>query len=134
MDKLIFSKTTDNIKVSVIPNFLDAYSEPSEEHYVWAYTVQVENLSDRQVQLLNRHWMITDAAGQVEEVRGPGVVGEQPVLKPGEGFRYTSGTALHTPSGMMVGSYEMSDEKGNRFPIEVPAFSLDSPYQIARPN
>lgn len=133
-DEPIFSKVTQDIKVSVIPSFLEEYSEPSEEHYVWAYTIQVENLGDKQVQLLNRHWVITDAIGHTEEVRGPGVVGEQPVLKPGEGFRYTSGTSLHTPSGIMAGTYEMTDNNGNHFPIEVPAFSLDSPYQISRPN
>ena len=72
--------------------------------------------------------------GHIEEVQGEGVVGEQPVLKPGEGFRYTSGTSLHTPSGIMAGTYEMTDEQGERFPIDVPAFSLDSPYQLARPN
>lgn len=134
MKQTVFSKITDDIKVSVIPHFLDEYSEPADSHYVWSYTVQVENLSSRQVQLINRRWIITNAIGQTEEVQGPGVIGEQPVLKPGEGFRYTSGTTLNTPSGIMVGAYEMQDDAGTLFPIEVPAFSLDSPYDSGRPN
>lgn len=130
----IFSKVTHDIKVSVIPAYLEEQSEPQEHVYVWAYTVQVENLGDREVQLLNRYWRITDAMGQVQEVRGAGVVGEQPILKPGEGFRYTSGTSLPTSSGIMVGEYEMKAPTGERFPISVPAFSLDSPLQSQRPN
>lgn len=130
----VYTKTTNAIKVTVIPTYLDEQSAPAEDHYVWAYTVQVENLSDASVQLLNRHWQIMDALGQVQEVRGAGVVGEQPVLKPGEGFRYTSGTALPTPSGIMSGQYEMQGEGGRLFPIDIPAFSLDSPHQRVRPN
>lgn len=107
---------------------------PEEEHYVWAYTIQIENTGEQTVQLLNRYWHITDGTGHVQEVRGPGVVGEQPTLKPGESYRYTSGTALHTPSGMMVGQYEMVGEDGGLFHIEIPAFSLDSTEQMARPN
>jgi ApaG protein len=130
-----YTKTTNDIKVSVIPVYLAEQSEPSEDVYVWAYTVQVENLSSKQVRLLNRHWKITDAHGHNQEVRGAGVVGEQPVLKPGEGFRYTSGTSLNTPSGIMVGEYEMEDSgEGTTFPIDIPAFSLDSPFQLSRPN
>ncbi len=130
----IFSKTTQDIKVSVIPAYLEEQSEPQDHVYVWAYTVQVENLSDQQVQLVNRYWRITDAMGQVQEVRGAGVVGEQPVLKPGEGFRYTSGTSLPTSSGLMMGEYEMKGASGEYFPIVVPPFSLDSPHQSQRPN
>ncbi len=84
------------------------------------------------VQLVNRYWHITDSLGRVQEVRGPGVVGEQPTLKPGESFEYTSGTPLPTPSGIMVGTYEMESANGRRFDVAVPAFSLDSPHEEAR--
>lgn len=134
MSKYIFSKVTDQIKVSVTPNYLDEQSEPADAHYVWAYTIQVENLSDAPVQLLDRHWIITNSEGHIEEVKGEGVVGEKPMLAPKEGFRYTSGAALHTPSGMMMGSYGMRDESGRLFSVDVPAFSLDSPYGLSRPN
>lgn len=134
MSEFVFSKITHDIKVSVIPNYLHEQSEPSDAHYVWAYTVQVENLSDKAVKLLNRHWIITDAEGHIEEVKGDGVIGEQPELEPNEGFRYTSGTALATPSGLMMGTYEMEEPSGKRFTIDVPPFSLDSPFQQYRPN
>lgn len=130
----MFSKVTHSIKVTASPQFLDQHSEPDEDHFVWAYTIQLENNGEETVQLLNRHWKITDAHGLTQEVRGQGVIGEQPVLKPGEAFRYTSGTALGTSSGIMLGEYEMENPQGQRFSIEVPAFSLDSPYQVARPN
>lgn len=130
----MFTKTTRDIKVTASPHFLPEHSEPVDGHYVWAYTIQLENFSDQPVQLLNRHWVITDAQGLRQEVRGPGVVGEQPVLKPGETYRYTSGTALHTASGLMLGEYEMVTPLGERFEVEIPAFSLDSPYHMARPN
>ncbi|MBN67056.1 MAG: Co2+/Mg2+ efflux protein ApaG [Rickettsiales bacterium] len=130
----MFSKTTHKIKVTVEPEFLADYSEPIDEHYVWAYTVQVENGSDQTLQLVERHWDITDASGQMQVVEGEGVVGEQPILLPGEGFKYTSGTALPTPSGIMVGRYRMQADDGSNLDIDIPAFSLDSPYQIERPN
>ena len=130
----MFTKTTHSIKVTAIPQFLDQHSEPDEDHYVWAYTIQLENFGQEPVQLMNRHWKITDAHGLTQEVRGEGVVGEQPVLKPGEAYRYTSGTALATASGIMFGEYEMVTPEGNRLEVEVPAFSLDSPYQAVRPN
>jgi len=119
MESTIFTKVTSDIKVSVVPTYLDEQSEPESNLYIWAYTVQVENLSSEQVQLLNRHWLITDAKGQVQEVRGEGVVGEKPVLKPGEGFRYTSGTALPTPSGIMAGEYEMVSSDGKTFEVDI---------------
>lgn len=130
----MFSKTTNAITVTAIPRFLPEHSEPADDHYVWAYTIQLENKSDETVQLLNRHWRITDDAGQTQEVHGKGVIGEQPVLKPGESFRYTSGTALATPSGLMHGSYEMTDSVGGKFEVEIPAFSLDSPYFTGKAN
>ena len=127
-----YRETTRSIEVSVEPFFLDDQSSPDESHYVWAYHVSIRNLGGETVQLLNRYWQITDGLGRVQEVRGPGVVGEQPVLKPGESFEYTSGCPLSTPSGIMVGSYEMATPAGERFDIRVPAFSLDSPHQHVR--
>lgn len=129
-----YTKITNDIRVSVIPVYLDDQSHPSDDMYVWAYTVQVENLSEREVKLVSRHWKIMDAGGGMQEVMGEGVVGEQPTIKPGEGFRYTSGTSLPTPSGVMLGQYHMRGGDGDMFPIDIPAFSLDSPYQLVRPN
>ena len=130
-----YSATTRDICVTVEPIFLEDQSSASEDHYVWAYQVKIENVGSERVKLLNRYWHITDAMGRVQEVRGEGVVGEQPVLGPGESFEYTSGTPLGTPSGIMVGSYEMvTTESGERFDIAVPAFSLDSPYQARQLN
>ena len=130
----MFTQTTHNIKVTATPHFLGDQSEPDQSHYVWAYTIEVENLSETSVQLINRHWHITDAQGLVTEVRGAGVIGQQPVLEPGEAFRYTSGTSLGTASGIMLGEYEMRGSDGESFEIPIPPFSLDSPYQIQRPN
>ncbi|RDD61741.1 Co2+/Mg2+ efflux protein ApaG [Ferruginivarius sediminum] len=125
----MYTHTTRDIRISVEPYYLDDQSSPSDDHYVWAYHVKIENVGQVTVQLLNRHWRITDAMGRVQEVRGAGVVGEQPVLDPGESFEYTSGTPLATPSGIMVGTYEMQTDGGERFDVDIPAFSLDSPHQ-----
>ncbi len=130
----MYTATTREIKVTVVPVYLEEQSLPDEEHYVWAYTIQLENEGDETVQLINRYWHITDARGLVQEVNGPGVVGEQPVLKPGGTYQYTSGAALHTPSGIMRGHYEMKTTEDELFSIEIPAFSLDSPEQVKRPN
>lgn len=130
----MFTKTTSGVKVTAIPRFLPEHSEPEDDHYVWAYTIELENHSAVPVQLISRYWNITDAHGLVQEVRGAGVVGEQPVLKPGEAFRYTSGTSLATSSGVMMGSYHMRSENGEEFDIAIPAFSLDSPYITALVN
>ena len=113
--------------MSVEPTYLEARSSPDSSEYVWAYRVVIENQGLETVQLLSRHWMITNARGELTEVKGPGVVGEQPVLKPGERFEYTSGAPLNTPSGMMGGAYQMESESGERFDIEIPTFSLDRP-------
>lgn len=123
----MYTAITKDIKVSVKPVYLEGQSTPDERHFVWAYQVKIENQSAATVQLINRYWKITDALGRVQEVRGEGVVGEQPVLKPGQSFEYTSGTPLPTSSGIMLGRYEMEDEGGKRFEIDVPAFSLDMP-------
>src|SRR5437764_5882341 len=130
----MYSEITRSIKVTVKPFYLEDQSSPAENHYVWAYQVRIENKGGETVQLRRRHWRITDAMGRVQEVRGAGVVGEQPVLEPGGSFEYTSGTPLPTPSGIMVGSYEMENETGERFDIAVPPFSLDSPHQPIQLN
>jgi len=130
----MYTKTTRQIKITVSPAYLADQSNPPERHYVWAYTIQLENYGKETVQLLNRYWHITDANGGVQEVRGAGVVGEQPVLTPGNIYQYTSGAALKTASGIMAGNYEMTTSEGERFLIEIPAFSLDSPDQVRRPN
>ena len=101
---------------------------------VWAYWVRIDNQGPETVQLRSRYWHITDASGRIQEVRGAGVVGEQPVMQPGQSYEYTSGTPLPTPSGIMLGSYEMESEQGERFEIGIPAFSLDSPYQVKSIN
>lgn len=129
-----YSETTGSIRVSVEPSFLEAQSAPESRHYVWAYRVRVENLGTERVQLLSRYWKITDANGVVQEVEGPGVVGEQPLLPPGGSFVYTSGCPLPTPSGIMQGRYEMEAASGRRFWVAIPAFSLDSPHQPVRLN
>ncbi len=130
----MYTETTHDIRVAVQPIYLDEQSSPEDSHYVWAYQVRIENRGRETVQLLNRYWHITDAVGRVQEVRGPGVVGEQPVLAPGEAFEYTSGCPLATPSGIMVGSYEMQRDDGQRFEVSIPAFSLDSPHHSGRVN
>lgn len=125
----MYSCTTHHIRVTVQPMYLDEQSSPDDQQFVWAYQVRIENLGERTVRLRNRYWSITDARGRTQEVRGPGVVGEQPLLRPGESFEYTSGCPLSTPSGMMVGAYEMEAESGERLEVNIPAFSLDSPHQ-----
>jgi ApaG protein len=125
----MYSETTRAITVTVSPFYLEDHSSPAERHYVWAYRVRIENRGAETVQLRNRHWRITDSLGRLQEVRGPGVVGEQPVLAPGQSFEYTSSCPLSTPSGFMVGDYEMETRGGERFLARVPAFSLDLPPQ-----
>ena len=130
----MYSQTTRSIKVTVKPFYLEDQSSPVDDHYVWAYQVRIENCGRETVQLRRRHWRITDNRGRMQEVRGPGVVGEQPVLGPGETFEYTSGTPLPTPSGIMVGTYDMETREGETFAVDIPAFSLDSPHQAVRIN
>ena len=125
---------THAIRVCVEPEFLDERSAPDEGVYFWIYTIEISNKSELTVQLRSRYWQITDANGQSEEVRGPGVVGEQPVLPPGHSFTYTSGVPLKTASGFMSGSYQMEDEHGQLFNIEIPAFSLDCPFAVRSLN
>ena len=123
----MYTKTTKNINITVNSYYLEEQSEPDEQRYVWAYQVTINNLSQDTVQLKNRYWKIIDSNGTKQEVRGEGVVGEQPILNPGEKFEYTSGTPLSTPSGFMEGYYEMETKNGNKFEATIPLFSLDSP-------
>lgn len=130
----MYDHKTGDILVSVEPQYLDDQSAPEDGHFVWAYSVKIENHGDETVQLLNRYWRITDGFGSTREVRGTGVVGEQPFLKPGQTYEYTSGAPLTTPSGIMVGSYEMQDDAGRVFDVAIPAFSLDSPHDSGKVN
>ena len=118
---------TRGIAVSVEVTYLEENSSPGNSQYFWAYRVTIENQGRETVQLRSRHWMITNAHGEFTEVKGPGVIGKEPFLEPGESFTYTSGAPLNTPSGMMGGSYQMESDKGERFDIEIPTFSLDRP-------
>ncbi len=123
----MYTAVTHDIEVTVFPEYLADRSEPKSDRYFWAYTIEIANTGRLRVQLIARYWRITDANGRVEEVRGLGVVGEQPILHPGESFRYTSGCPLSTPSGIMTGTYRMVDDIERSFDVEIPAFSLDSP-------
>ena len=118
---------TGGITVRVIATFSPERSDEEEGLWFWTYVIEIENRGDSVVQLLTRHWVITDGFNRIEDVRGDGVVGEQPVLRPRDAFRYTSGCPLKTPSGSMRGSYEMASEDGERFEVEIPEFSLDLP-------
>jgi ApaG protein len=126
-DRAMYRAVTRQIEVTVEPNFAPEQSSAERYPYFWSYTIVITNTGEETVQLRSRHWIITDATGRQEEVRGEGVVGEQPVLAPGERFEYTSGVPLSTASGFMTGRYQMVNESGETFEIEVPTFSLDSP-------
>jgi len=130
----MYEAVTKGIRVRVTPQYLEEESSPDDGRYVWAYTIDIVNEGNETVQLKTRHWLITDASGRTEEVRGPGVVGETPVLQPGASFRYTSGCPLTTPSGIMVGTYQMTTAAGGRIEVAIPAFSLDSPHTTRSVN
>jgi ApaG protein len=123
-----YEATTDGIMVRVTPHYDPDRSKPEQGQYFWLYAVEIRNGSKASVQLLTRHWRITDALGRLQEVRGDGVVGQQPVIEPGGEFRYTSGCPLTTPSGFMAGSYHLETAAGVRFDATIPTFSLDSPH------
>jgi len=125
----MYERTTRGIRVAVRPSFLDDQSDPSEGQFLWAYTVTIENQGPETVQLLSRYWHITDGEGHTQEVRGPGVVGAQPVLAPGQSFEYTSGCPLPTASGYMMGRYQMKAASGEAFEAEIPPFILESPHE-----
>ena len=123
----MYRETTRAIQVTVEPSFVESESSPDDGRYFWAYRIEISNLGEEIVRLRSRHWRIIDANGYTEEVRGAGVIGKQPVLRPGETFAYTSGCPLTTPSGIMIGSYQMQNDRGELFSIAIPAFSLDLP-------
>jgi ApaG protein len=119
---------TRHIRVQVQTEFVPRQSNPSQSQWFFLYTIRLTNEGGETVQLISRHWIITDAMGQVEEVRGPGVVGKHPVLEPGESFEYTSGCRLKTPFGSMRGTYQMVTDKEDNFDIEIPQFTLAEPH------
>jgi ApaG protein len=121
---------TNGIRVTVSSNYIPAQSAPKARRYVFAYTVRIANEGTEAAQLKSRHWIITDGNGKVEEVRGPGVVGEQPLLKPGEHFEYTSGCVLETPRGSMEGTYQMVRADGSGFDATIAPFALMLPYSL----
>ena len=127
-DTHVYEAVTRGIRIRVEPRYMEDQSSPEDGHFVWSYAVEISNDGEETVQLKTRMWRITDALGRTEEVRGPGVVGQTPVIPPGGSFNYTSGCPLKTPQGIMVGSYQMTDEAGMMFDVAIPAFSLDSPY------
>ena len=118
------------IEIKPVPQFIPEQSDPDDSRYVFAYTITIRNLGEMPAQLIARHWIITDANNEVQEVRGLGVVGNQPLLQPGESFEYTSGCALATPVGTMKGSYQMVGEDGTRFDAEIPEFVLAVPHVL----
>lgn len=121
---------TNNVRVEVESQYAPERSQPFQNQWFFHYTVRITNEGEETVQLLSRHWIITDSTGHTEEVRGPGVVGEQPVLSPGESFQYTSGCPLQTSSGVMQGTYQMVTEDGSHFDVEIAPFALHEPYTV----
>lgn len=124
----MYRAITRLIEVTAKPRFVPERSSPSNGYYFWAYSIDIRNGGTEIVQLKTRHWRITDANGKLQEVKGAGVVGEEPVIKPDESFEYTSGVPLQTASGFMTGTYGMVTDAGERFEIEIPAFSLDASF------
>jgi len=124
-----FEQRTKDVVVRVEPEYLADQSSPAESRYIWAYTVEIDNQGETDLQVTERFWQIADSRGQVQEVRGSGVVGEQPVVRPGEIFRYTSGAPLTAPSGMMRGTYKVEAPDGESYDVDIPAFVLDSPHE-----
>ena len=125
----MYVQETRGVRIKVKPDYLQEESDPDANRYVWAYTIEIENLGAEPIQLMTREWRITDALGRTEIVRGDGVVGEQPVIKPGGRYSYRSGAPLATPSGFMVGRYGMRAADGGAFDADIPAFALDTPFQ-----
>ena len=135
-DGVTYEQETRGVVVRARPEYREDQSSPSHGRYVWAYPTEIVTTGEEAVRLLERYWRIMDARGRIEEVRGSGVVGEQPKLLPGQAYRYTSGAPLDTPSGVMLGAYRMQTASGDTFEAAIPAFSLDSPHEPAlrRPN
>lgn len=130
----LYEHVTEGVRIRVRPKFMYDESEPAIGRYMWAYTVDVENESERTWTILRRHWRIVDALGRMQAVDGDGVIGQTPTLGPGERFSYTSGAPLSAPSGLMSGSYDLVDEEGGELVARIPLFSLDSPYDTSRPS
>ena len=130
----MYEAVTRAIRVRVIPDYSEERSNPDNGEFFWAYTITIINEGGEVVQLKSRTWRIVDALGHAESIRGPGVVGQTPTIAPGDSFSYTSGCPLKTPSGFMSGSYDMVGGSGARFQIQIPAFSLDSPYAVRSVN
>ncbi len=130
----MYEAVTRSIRVRVTPAYQEEQSTPDESYFFWSYTVEIANEGEEPVQLKSRVWRITDGRGRTEEVRGPGVVGQTPMIGPGQSFSYTSGCPLSTPSGIMVGSYQMTAADGRLFDVAIPAFSLDSPFTVRSMN
>ncbi|MDE5060668.1 MULTISPECIES: Co2+/Mg2+ efflux protein ApaG [Wolbachia] len=130
-----YTLTTNFVEVTVLPIYIEEQSIPYENCYVWMYNVKIKNKSQSTIQLLSRHWQIIDYKGKINEIAGVGVIGEQPVIRSGEVFKYTSGTYLNAPSGVMQGKYEFLNEESIKiFEVMIPPFSLDSPYVKTRPH
>ncbi|MDX5527195.1 Co2+/Mg2+ efflux protein ApaG [Wolbachia endosymbiont of Listronotus oregonensis] len=130
-----YTLTTNFVEVTVLPIYIEEQSIPYENCYIWMYNVKIKNKSQSTIQLLSRHWQIIDYKGKINEIAGVGVIGEQPVIKSGEVFKYTSGTYLNAPSGIMQGKYEFLNEESIKiFEVMIPPFSLDSPYVKTRPH
>jgi ApaG protein len=126
----VSSAITQGVRVNVSTVYVPSQSVPSEHRYVFAYTIRITNEGTDTVQLRSRHWIITHGSGKVEEVRGPGVVGQQPVLRPGEHFEYTSGCVLETPRGSMRGTYQMQYQDGRTFNADIASFTLAMPHTL----
>jgi ApaG protein len=121
---------TSGIRVAVVAEYAPDKSHPAQQQWFFLYTITITNEGRDTVQLISRHWIITDGSGRVEEVKGPGVVGQQPVLRPGEAFTYTSGCPLTTPFGMMEGTYQMINQHGDGFDVKIAPFTLSEPYTV----
>ena len=130
----VYEAETEGVTVRVTPGFLPEQSSRDRSRFVWSYTVEIENRSTREIQLISRRWIITDGLNRTETIRGQGVVGEQPSLKPGEAYRYASACPLQTPSGLMSGAYQMLSAEGELFEVAIPTFSLDLPEAAAALN
>lgn len=129
---MIYEKTTRDVSIEVKPVFREDQSFPEKNLYIWAYQVKIKNNGLQTIRLMSRYWRITDGNGVTQEVAGEGVVGDQPLLHPGESYEYTSGAPLPTPTGFMVGNYIMEGPDGQHFSVDIPAFSLDSPHHLSR--
>ncbi len=129
-----YSATTNGVEITVWPEFIDNQISKSQDLFIWTYQIRIDNNSDETLQLINRYWKIIDEQGLIQEVSGAGVIGEQPKIAPNGSHKYSSGVHLSNPSGIMSGYYEMQKENGEKFKVQIPAFSLDSPYNKSSIN